>query len=262
MNMLKKVSAASIGLVALMATTPLAAQTATAVAAGPASVPAVDPDARAALDRMGTALRKLSGFSAHADVTTETVLVSGQKIQGGGTLDFSVRRPGALKIAIATDSQSRDIYYDGKSVTIFSPDTRMYGSFAAPASIGLTLDLAKTKYGIEIPLADLFMFGVDQTMTARIKSGFAVGTETINGNVCEHYAFRQAKVDWQLWIRRDESALPCKLVITTTDDPSMPQYTALLSWVTNVVQAPEVFVFTPPADAIKIRVATTDTPDK
>lgn len=225
------------------------------VATPAAAQDGVEPEASAALDRMGAALRALPGFSGHADVTTEKVLDSGQKIQHGGTLDFQVRRPDGIKIVATSDRQARQIYYDGTSMTIFAPRMGFYGSFAAPSTIGLVIDLASTKYGIEIPLADLFLFGVDQTMTMRIKSGFVVGTETINGALCEHYAFRQELVDWQLWIRRDQTALPCKLIVTSTDDPSMPQYSATLSWDTTTVPPAEAFAFVPPEGALKISFA-------
>lgn len=228
---------------------------ATTSAAAAAYTASVEPEARAALDRMGTALRQLNGFTIHSDITSEMVLDDGQKIQTGGTADFTVMRPGGLKIVMASDRQKREIYYNGKTVTIFSPALGYYGTFDAPETIGLMLDAADRKFGLELPLADLFKFGTDQAMTERIKSGFVVGSETIGGQMCVHYAFRQENVDWQIWIRKDETALPCKMVITTTSDTSMPQYTALLTWNTQATPDPSTFNFTPPADARKITVA-------
>ncbi|MET0587400.1 MAG: DUF2092 domain-containing protein [Novosphingobium sp.] len=257
------------GLVLALSSSPVLAQQtqtpaqekakAEASAAAAAYSGAVEPEARAALDRMGTALRQLSGFTIHSDVTSEMVLDDGQKIQSGGTVDFTVQRPNGLKIVMASDRQKREIYYNGKTVTIFSPALGYYGTFDAPDTIGLMLDAADRKFGLELPLADLFKFGTDQTMTERIKSGFVVGSETIGGQMCVHYAFRQEQVDWQVWIRKDETALPCKIVITTTSDTSMPQYTSVMTWNTQATPDPATFSFTPPADAKKITVAEVKT---
>lgn len=254
---------AAAGLALAVSSTPLLAQQtparakakAEASAAAAAYATAVEPEARAALDRMGTALRQLTGFTIHSDVTSEMVLDDGQKIQSGGTVDFTVMRPSGLKIVMASDRQKREIYYNGKTLTIFSPALGYYGTVDAPDTIGLMLDAVDRKFGVELPLADLFTFGTDQAMTARIKSGFVVGSETIGGQMCVHYAFRQENVDWQIWIRKDESALPCKMVITTTSDTSMPQYTALLTWNTQATPDASTFNFTPPTDAKKITVA-------
>jgi hypothetical protein len=230
-----------------------AQQTAAAPAATYAA--AVEPEAKAALDRMGTALRKLSGFTLHSDVTKEMVLDDGQKIQTGGTLDFTVMRPNGMKIIMASDRQKREIYYNGKVLTIFSPRLKYYSTVDAPATIGEMVDNAQSKFGLEIPLADFFKFGLDPTITSRIKSGFVVGAETIGGQLCEHFAFRQEDVDWQVWIRKEEPALPCKLIITTTSDASMPQYTAVTTWNAQATPDAATFTFTPPADARKIVMA-------
>ena len=48
--------------------------------------------------------------------------------------------------------------------------------------------------------------------------------------MCEHYAMRQQGLDWQVWIRKGQDALPCKLVLTKMSDPAMPQFSAVYSW--------------------------------
>lgn len=214
-----------------------------------------DADAVAALNKMGAALRAMDNFSVEARVSNEEVLETGQKLQYDGKLVLQARRPDGFKIVMDSDHRVRELYYDGKSVTLFAPKVGYYATVAAPGTIGATLEVVKSKYGVEIPLADLFSFGVDPALLTRIKSGFDVGPETIEGANCEHYAFRQATVDWQIWIRSDGPALPCKMVITTTDDPSQPQYTAVLTWGAGPDPASGTFLFQPPANAHRITLA-------
>lgn len=224
--------------------------------ATPGAAPATKPDADAlaALDKMGEALRALSGFTITADVTTEQVLDSGQKLQYGGDVKIEVQRPGAFKIWTKSDQQERELYYDGKSLTVFAPKIGYYASVPAPATINATLDTISDKYGLEVPLADLFSLGVDPALTAKIQSGFDVGPAMINGKACEHYAFRQEEADWQVWIRSEGPALPCKMVITTTQDEAQPQYTAVMTW--EAAAPPQAaYTFKPPANAHRITLA-------
>lgn len=219
-----------------------------------ATVTKPDADALAALAKMGEALRAMTAFTVTADVTTEQVLDSGQKLQYGGDLKIEAQRPSGFKISMNFDHREREIYYDGKSVTLFAPKVGYYASVPAPTTISATLDAIQDKYGVEIPLADLFYLGMDPTLTARIQSGFHVGPEAVRGVACEHYAFRQAAADWQVWIRADGPALPCKMVITATQDEAQPQYTAVMVWDAKA-PAQAAYTFNPPANAHRITVA-------
>jgi hypothetical protein len=223
------------------------------------SVPAfgadVDADALAALDKMGAELRTHSNIDVKSDFLTEDVLGSGQKLQYSGTVETTARRPNGFRISLVSDTKNREIYYDGKNVTVFSPRLGYYGTFAAPDTIQATLDKAKSQYGIELPLADLFAWGTDPSLVKRIKSGFFVRQDHVNGQACNHFAFRQEHVDWQIWIAANGPALPCKLVITNTNDPAQPQYTAVMHWSFPDSIPDKTFAFTPPSDAKKIAMA-------
>jgi hypothetical protein len=218
----------------------------------------VDADALAALDRMGVALRSHKTFVVRSDVTNEEVLDDGQKLQYGGTVQIQAQRPDRFRISIMSDTKNRELYYDGKSLTLFSPRLGLYASFPAPPTIAQTIDKASKEFDIEFPLADLFTWGQDQTLKARIKSAFLVRSEHVGSLVCNHYAFRQERVDWQIWIAQDSSALPCKLVITDKTDPSMPQYTAVMHWSFPNTIAENAFSFAPPAGSHKIAIARAD----
>jgi hypothetical protein len=217
----------------------------------PAALPSVAPDALAALERMGAALRSKNLFTMKADVTKEEVLGSGEKLQFASTLDISARRPDRFRISNVSDVQDRQIYYDGKSLTVYAPKLGVYGTVAAPATIAQTINVASERYDIETPLADLFTWGTNNSAAAQLTSGFLVRLEHIDGRACNHYAFRQPDVDWQIWIA-EETALPCKLIITNTDDDSRPQYTAVMRWNFPPAIADNVFAFAPPASANKI----------
>ena len=215
----------------------------------------VDPDAMAALDKMGAELRSHQTFAVKSDVTNEDVLADGQKLQYHGTVEIQARRPDRFKIEAASAQKDRVFFYDGKQVTVFSPRLGYYASFDAPPTIQETLEQASQKYGIELPLSDMFTWGTDPSMRARIKSAFLVGPDSVNGQACNHYAYRGERADFQIWIQQNGPALPCKLVITNRTDPSMPQYTSVMHWSFPESISDNVFAFEAPASAKRIRLA-------
>lgn len=223
--------------------------------AAPPSAGDVDRDAVAALQRMAAALRELKNYSLSAEVTREEVLTTGQKLQYAGTMEVKVRRPDGLRLDVSSDRQARNLYFDGKTLTVFAPHVGYYASVKAPGTIAEMLKLAQDNYDIEFPLADLFEWSGKEDPAANITSAFRVGTEHIGGVACEHYAVRGTSADWQVWIAPAPSSLPCKLVITTTDDPSMPQYSAVLRWSPGAPFEPAQFTFTPPTGAREIQLA-------
>ncbi len=51
---------------------------------------------------------------------------------------------------MALDHREREIYYDGKSITLFAPKVGYYASVPAPPTIGATIATIQDKYGVEI----------------------------------------------------------------------------------------------------------------
>ena len=244
---------ATLALLVAISLSPAAAQN------PPAAVPSAggrDLEAMAALNRMGAALRKLDSFELSTDNTSEEVLASGQKLQFGGNVNMTMRRPDGLRVSIQTSRRDREIYYNGKNLTVHSPSLGYYATFKAPPTLAETLKLAADKYGLEIPLSDLVAWGTDAETLARVQTAFRVGKDKVNGKVCTHYAVRQQAVDWQVWLNEAGDNFPCKLIITNRLDPTMPQYSAVYRWRPGAKVAATAFNFTPPKDASEIAIAT------
>lgn len=211
-----------------------------------------DPESVAALERMGAALRAMDSFAVHADVTREDVLSTGQKIQYSGTLDIQARSRNAFRIDFLSSRQNRSFYYDGQNLTVVAPRANYYASAPVTGTSGEVIRQAREKFDIDFPLADLFTFGADPAAMSRITSAIPIGLETINGQSCAQHAMRQEGIDWQVWIREGDNPLPCKIVITTTSDPSMPQYSAVMTWEPRQAFADGTFTYAPSASSRRI----------
>jgi hypothetical protein len=224
----------------------------------PAAAPASDvqPEALDALGRMSAYLRTLQTFQVSGETMREEINDNGQKLQFLGSTTYKVKRPDGFAIEIAEDRRVRKVFYDGKSLTVFAPRMNYYATVAAPPTIHETLEFAAAKYGVTVPLEDLFVWGTSEDWHKDLKVGYWVGYAHIAGQAADQYAFREEGVDWQIWIARGDKPLPLRVVITGTDDASQPQFEASLNWDTAPQFAADAFVFTPTADAKAITFNT------
>jgi hypothetical protein len=224
----------------------------------------IEPEAKQALNKMGTYLRSLKDFEVRADITTEDVLTDGEKLQYAQTATLLARLPDKLRGEVDGEQKSRVFLYDGKSFTLFARRLGYYATVPAPSTVGQLIDVVNEKYKIEMPVVDLFLWGSPRAIADEITAASDIGPGEIEGVTCEHYAFRQPGMDWQVWIQLGDHPLPRKLVLTTTTDEARPQHTSVLTWNLAPSYNAESFVFHPPADAHKIvfaeDVVAKDTP--
>jgi len=220
---------------------------------------ALDPAALGALDKMGAYLRSIKAFQVKAVTTTEDVLDDGQKVQYSGVTDLmTTRTPDRLRADVSSDRQERMYLYDGKEFTLFAKRLGYYATAAAPPTLGELTDRLAERYDIQVPLVDLFKWGPSNS--AGITGAMDLGPSEVAGVTCQHYAFRQEGLDWQIWIQKGDYPLPRRLVATTTTDEARPQFTAYYDWNLAPSFNDSAFTFVPPPDAEKIVFAADNAP--
>ena len=215
----------------------------------------VDPEAIKALDSMGTYLRSLKSFQVKADVTNDDVLDDGEIVQYTSKVDLLTAKPNRLRVEVTSDDKQRLFFYDGKNFTVWGKLVNYYATVPAPPTIDKLIDDADKKFGIELPLVDLFKWGTDPEAIKRIKSAIDIGPSSIDGVTCEQYAFRQEGIDWQIWIQLGQFPLPRKFVIRSLSDEARPQHSDTLTWNLAPSFDDNAFVFDPPPDAKRIVLA-------
>jgi hypothetical protein len=226
-------------------------------AAAPANK-AVDPEVIRSFERMGTFLRGLTSLHITADTTTDEVSDSGQKIQVSATVDLFARRPDRLRVDIVGDRMRRELYYDGTTFTQYAPDLGYYAAFDAPPTIAALIDKLEEHYGIELPLQDLFYWGTDKFDTSQVLAAADIGPSRVTGFDCEHLAFRQKDVDWQVWLAKGPAPFPLKFVVTTTTQRTHPQHVAVLKWDVSTNAPDATYQFVPPKGTHQIQFETVE----
>jgi len=215
----------------------------------------IDPDAMTALNKMGTYLRTLEAFQIRADITSESVLDDGQKVQFASVTDLLVDKPNKLRMELNGDQQQRLFFYDGKTFTLYAQRMNLYATVPAPPTLVDLIDKLQDNFDIELPLVDMFYWGTPRSADKEIKVAMDVGPSSVAGVTCEQLAFRQPGIDWQIWIQKGDYPLPRKLVISTLTDEARPEYTAVYTWNLAPSFNETAFVFEAPKDAVRITFA-------
>ena len=193
------------------------------------SSPVIQPAAKDLIDKMGTFLNMAKQFTFHAEVMFDDVLPSGQKLQFAAAEDVSVRKPDRIYVDYQSDLGSKKFWYDGKTVTLLSPAHDSYSTINAPSNIESTIDTLMKDYGFTVPLGDFLFSDPHRTLMKNVEAGIYVGPGDVNGVDCQHLAFVEKYIDWQIWIEDGKEPVPRKVIITYKTMPGSPQYIAVLT---------------------------------
>jgi hypothetical protein len=176
-----------------------------------------------------------------------------EKIQftnSGGAL---LRRPDKLYAHRVGGYADVEMFYDGKTTSVYGRHVNGYARFEAPGSIDDLIHALREGHGVALPGADLLLSNSYEVLAEDIQEAKHIGRGVIDGVECEHLAFRNFDTDWQLWVAVGAQPIPRKMVITSKTMNSAPQYTLQVKeWKTDVTPSPEAFTFTPPAGAEKL----------
>jgi hypothetical protein len=221
----------------------------------PVSTNAIDPHAQEYLRRSSDYLAQAQFFSVSGEIWQDAVLPSGERVQADRMISLDVRRPNRLHAEVRSTRRNRGIWYDGKTISTLNRNQDLYGVVSAPDTLDSMVDYATTRFGIAIPLEDLVVSNPYEAATKNVTAGRDIGPTIVLGVPCEHLAFTQTNIDWQVWIEEGPRPVPRKIVITYKDEEGSPQYTALLtSWDFETKLPDFVFKFEPPPGAAKINV--------
>jgi hypothetical protein len=158
-------------------------------------------------------------------------------------------------VELTSDRKQRLFFFDGKNFTLFAPRQKFYAVVPAPATINELAKMLEEKYAIDLPLVDLFRWGTTEGNINQITAAKDLGASAVDGVTCEHYAFRQDGLDWQVWIQAGEHPLPKRIVLTTLTDEARPQHSATYTWNLAPSYNNAAFEFTPTSDVKRITIA-------
>jgi hypothetical protein len=179
------------------------------------------------LREMSQNLGALQTFAYSADEVREE-MNRASKVEKHVTRRVVMRRPSAL--AFTTTGEARDgaAWYDGKHVTLVSNTDKVWARGPMPPTLDEALDFISAEYAIQMPTADLlYSSPYDAVMTPDTTGGW-VDVQTIGSRRCDHLAYTQPVVDWEIWLD-EQRRLPCRARIVYKNEPGQPTVTVTYS---------------------------------
>ena len=119
------------------------------------------------------------------------MLADGQKLQHAASATVDAQRPDKLRASLRSARSEREFIYDGKTFTINIPAQKFYSSVEFSEPISVLVGKLEERFGVEIPMADLFTWGTPAAPVDKIESAMNVGQAFVGTDLCDHYAFRQ-----------------------------------------------------------------------
>lgn len=181
----------------------------------------------ALIREMSKNLSALQTFAYTADQRREQV-EGGKKNEVRTSRRVTVRRPNSFAFTSSRDDRDAAGWYDGKSITLVSDKAKVWARGPMPPTIDEALDYLESEYAIPLPSADLLYSNPYEAFIAQDTNGGWVDTQKIGDRTCDHLAYKQKAVDWELWLS-ETKRLPCQIKIVYKNEPSQPSTTVTYS---------------------------------
>ena len=213
---------------------------------------AADDDAGQILKSMSDYLAAQKTISLTFDSSLEVITPEMEKVQFASSGTLLMHRPNEIKATRTGGYADVEMFFDGKTLTVYGKSINGYTQLDTPGSVDQLIDTLRER-GWGLPGADLLLGDVHSTLMADVIDSKHIGLGVVGGVECDHLAFRNQDVDWQLWVEVGDKPIPRKLVITSKAIGGAPQYTLVVKdWKTDVTVDQATFEFTPPEGATKL----------
>jgi hypothetical protein len=210
-----------------------------------------------ATDKLRGALSYLAGlqqFGMEIHSTIEVVMEDGQKLEFHFANDVTVQRPNKLYSRRIGSVADEEFFYDGETLGLHYPSAGFYAMLEAPDTLEGMLDFARESLDIVAPAGDFLYANAYEILMQDVHTAFEVpGLAFVEGVACDHLAFSLPGTDFQVWIQQREQPLLRRLVITSRDIVSAPQFTvSIRNWDLNPEVSADLFKMTPADEAKNI----------
>jgi len=188
-------------------------------------------------------------FDSDVEVITPEV----EKIQFASSGKMLLSRPDKLRVSRTGGYADVEIVFDGKTISALGKNINSFTQMEAAGSIDQLVGKLRDMNILSAPGADFLGTHVFEELMSGVIEAKHIGLGVIDGIECEHLAFRNRDIDWQIWIEAGARPIPRKYVITSKGIGAAPQYTLRIKdWKTDAPAAADAFAFTPPPGANKV----------
>jgi hypothetical protein len=179
--------------------------------------------------------------------------VTGQFLTLFVDTEVALQRPNKLRVNVFGDVPGFQFYFDGAKVSAFDPQKNIHSVSGPVATIDEMLEFVTAKAHINFPSADFMYSNPYAVMTKNLTHAIVVGPSMVNGVPCEHFAYMEPSLNWEIWIENGKRALPLRMAMTYKQVPNFPRFMIeYKDWNLNPKLKADLFVFKAPANSKQI----------
>lgn len=213
----------------------------------------IDPKAVEILRNSLNYFSNVKEFSAQAQSTLEDILDSGHRVDYEFAGEVVVQRPNHFRNERFGKKMHQIFYFDGKTLTLYNPDQKVYATEPSPGTIDDMFHVARDSFGISVPISDLVYSNSFQLLYQNVNYAVVIGKEMIGDVQCDHLLFSRDEADFQIWIADSAPLLPYRYVVTDKTTPELLSFsTTIYNWNLNPEIPENYFDFIPPKGTQKI----------
>ena len=216
----------------------------------------VDPLALDVLKAAAQPIEQAQTFSFKALVSEEQLATNGQIVTFFHTTEITVQRPDKAHLIFKGRGERVDFYGTNGSITMYSPDVKLYTTMPAKATIDDNLTDIKAK-GIDMPVGPFLSSNFYELVSKDLITGYVIGRVNIYDQDVHQLAFTSSDVDWQLWVLGGEAPRIVRAESVNKKLEGKPRtIVQFLDWNLNPTISADEFTFAKPADAHQIEMLT------
>jgi len=228
--------------------------TAQPVNPAPPPKPVIEQYAMDRLKQMSETLTSAKAFTYRSNNFMEVqAAATGQFLTFFVDTEVALQRPDKLRVNVFGDVPGFQLYFDGAKFSAFDPQKNVYSVSGPFSTIDEMLGFVTTRAHINFPSADFMYSNPYAMMTKNLTHAIVVGPSMVNGVPCEHFAYMEPGLNWEIWIENGKKALPLRLAMTYKQVPNFPRFMIeYKDWNLNPKLKADLFVFKAPANSRQI----------
>jgi hypothetical protein len=187
-------------------------------------VRADEADAKKMMKAMSDYMAGQKAISFAYDSIFEVVTKEHQTIGLASSGTITMRRPDKIRATRSGGFANVEMLFDGKMLTMLGKNANAYAQMDFTGSIDQLIDELKNKHDRPLPAADLLMTDIYGQLMPDVTDTKDLGSGVIGGIECDHFAFRNKEVDWEIWIAQGANPYPVRYVIKSVKVADGPSY--------------------------------------
>ena len=224
----------------------------------PAS-PALEAKAIDLLKATGNRLAAARSMSFTAVVSYENPSLSGLPLVYTTQSEVLLQRPDKLRVITPGDGPASEFYYDGKTVTAYSPGENLVSIAAAPPTIDAALEAVYHAAATYFPFTDMIVTDPYKDIADGLTLAFYIGqSSVVGGTTTDMVAYESDGTFVQLWIGADDKLPRMARAVYLNDPAQLRQQVEFSDWQLDMTVPPDAFASQKTASAARIPFARPD----